>query len=124
MNITNLTPQQFRNAADLQEKIDALQNEMNELLGAEVSAPSEAAIGAPPGPKNGRRKRKFSAVARAKMAASQRARWAARRGEAPAEPEQPLETPRAGRSAAHRKALSEAMKARWARLRRAGRSRL
>jgi len=123
MNITNLTPQQLRNAADLQERIEALQEEMNELLGGEVSAPSEAAIEAPPGPKNGRRKRKFSAAARRKMAAAQRARWAARRGEAPA-PEQPVETPRAGRSAAHRRALSEAMKARWAKLRRAGKSRL
>jgi hypothetical protein len=125
MNITNLTPQQLRAAADLQERIQALQEQMNELLGGEVSAPAQVAIETPEGPKNGRRKKrkKVSAEGRANIAAAQRARWAARRGEAP-EPEQPLEAPRAGRSAAHRKALSEAMKARWAKARRTGKSSL
>ena len=124
MSISNFTPQQLRNAADLQEKIQGLQEQLNQLLGGEVSAPAEAATEAPDKPRNGRKKRKkVSAEGRANIGAAQRARWAARRGEAP-EPERPVETPRAGRSAAHRKALSEAMKARWAKLRRAGKSRL
>ena len=79
MNIATLTPQQLRDAANLQERIEALQQQLNELLAGEVSAPAEAAIEAPQGPKHGRRRRKFSAEARAKMAASQRARWAAKK---------------------------------------------
>jgi hypothetical protein len=35
MNINNLTPQQLRNAADLKERLDALQERLNGLLGGE-----------------------------------------------------------------------------------------
>ena len=51
MNITELSPQQLRKAADLKERVDALQEQLNELLGNEVTAsgPSEAAQA----PKNG-----------------------------------------------------------------------
>jgi hypothetical protein len=123
MNISNFTPQQLRNAADLQEKIQGLQEQLNQLLGGEVSAPAEAAIEAPEGPKNGRRRRKFSAEARAKMAASQRARWAARRGEAVPEEAQAIqaEKPKKKRniSEAGRRAMALAGKRRWAKARRA-----
>jgi hypothetical protein len=134
MNITTLTPQQLRNAADLKERIDALRDELNELLGGEVPAFARAGIGAgqaPDRPKNGRRKKrkKVSAEGRANISAAAKARWAARKmgkrsAKAPAEPEQPVETPKRKRSAAWSKALSEAMKKRWARARRAGKSRL
>jgi hypothetical protein len=131
MNITTLTPQQLRNAADLQEQIDALQNELNELLGGEVSAPPQVATEVPARPSNGRRKKrkKVSAEGRANIAAAARARWAAKRmgkrsAMAAAEPEQPVEKPKRKRSAAWSKALSDAMKKRWAKVRRAGKSRL
>jgi hypothetical protein len=76
MSITSLSPQQLRAAADLKERLDALQNEFNELLGGEASAAAAvAAEPARPGPK------RFSARTRAKMAAAQRARWEARRGD-------------------------------------------
>ena len=39
----NLTPQQLRKAADIQEKILGLQNELNQLLGALAQAPALAA---------------------------------------------------------------------------------
>jgi hypothetical protein len=130
MHITTLTPQQLRNAADLKEQIDTLEDQLNELLGGEVSPAAQTAIEADQplqAPSNGRKKRKkVSAEGRANIAAAARARWAARRmgKNTAAEPEQPVEKASSGRSVAHRKALSEAMKRRWAKARRAGKSRL
>src|ERR1017187_3641106 len=101
MNITTLSPKQLRKAADIQEKIQSLQNQLNELLGAEVSSPVEATVP--------RKKYKFSAASRAKMKAAQKARWAKIKGEA-----KPVKKARKKLSAAVRKARSESMKARWA----------
>jgi hypothetical protein len=128
MNLSNVTAQQLRAAADLKERIDALQNELNELLGGEVSAPALVAVETPEKPANGRRRekrKKVSAEGRASIAAAQRARWAAKKGvTVAAEPDQPVEKPKRKRSAAWSKALSEAMKKRWAKVRRAGKSSL
>jgi hypothetical protein len=129
MNISNLTPQQLRKAADLKERIDGLQDQLNRLLGGQLPAPAQVATEAPEEPANGRRKKrkKVSAEARARMAASQRARWAAKRGEveeeavieseAPAatEPEKPKK--KRNISEAGRRAMSLAGKRRWATLR-------
>ena len=60
----NLTPKQLRKAADIQEKIQSLQEELGQLLGAEVSSPVQAT--------EPRKKYKFSAAARAKMRAAQK----------------------------------------------------
>jgi hypothetical protein len=76
MNITTLSPQQLRRAADIQEKIQALQEELSQLLGGEVPTPAQTTE-AP-------KKRKFSAAAKAKMRAAQKARWAKIKGTAPA----------------------------------------
>jgi hypothetical protein len=71
----NIAPTQLRKAADIQERIQSLQSELNQILGA--SGPTEtAAIEAP-------KKRKFSAYIRAKMRAAQKARWAKIKGTAP-----------------------------------------
>jgi hypothetical protein len=127
MNITTLTPQQLRDAADLKERIDALENEMNELLGGEVPAPVQIAAEAPDKPRNGRRKkRRLSPEGRANIIAATKARWAARRGETQSE-ETPAAAPvkRKRRiSRALREARSAAMKAMWAKARRAGKSSL
>jgi hypothetical protein len=72
----NITSTQLRKAADIQEKIQELQEELNEILGSEVPTPAEASE-AP------KRKYKFSAASRAKMRAAQKARWAALKGTAP-----------------------------------------
>jgi hypothetical protein len=127
MDITTLTPQQLRNAADLQEKIDGLQGQLNSILGGgeiPTPAPGESPVTteAIEAPTNGRRKkRKVSAEARARMAASQRARWAATRGEAVPEetPATEAEKPKKKRniSDAGRKAMSLAGKRRWAKAR-------
>jgi hypothetical protein len=61
---TGLTPQQFRQAADISEKIVTLQSQLDRILGksGRLSLP--------------RPKRKVSASTKAKMAAAARARWA------------------------------------------------
>jgi hypothetical protein len=73
----NLTPQQLRKAADIQEKIQSLQNELNEILGGEVAGPVEATE-TPTKPK----KRQMSAAGRAAIAAAAKARWAKIKGTA------------------------------------------
>jgi hypothetical protein len=65
----NITPTQLRKAADIKERIDALQNELNEILGGEFPSPAQATE-AP------RKKWKVSAAGRARMRAAQKARWA------------------------------------------------
>ena len=70
-----ITPKQLRKAADIQEKIQSLQEELGQLLGG-FEAP---AIETPRRPK----KRKMSAAGRAAIAAAARARWARIKGTAP-----------------------------------------
>jgi hypothetical protein len=64
----NITPQQLRKAADIQEKIQSLQKELGELLGGEVSTAAEPTE-AP------KKKGKMSAAGRAAIRAAQKARW-------------------------------------------------
>jgi hypothetical protein len=75
MNLLNATPTQLRKAADIQEQILELQEELGQILGGEASTPAQT-IEAP-------RTYKFSAAARAKMRAAQQARWAKIKGTAP-----------------------------------------
>ena len=122
MDITNLSPQQLRQAADLKEKIDGLRAELNAILGGEI--PATIAHETLRASKSGRRK--VSAEGRARMAAAQKARWAAKRGEGPSKTAPATvrkEKPKRYISPALRKARSEAMKARWAKAKRAGKSR-
>jgi hypothetical protein len=66
--IINLSPAQLRHAADLQEQIQELQNQLNQLLGnGQVAAP--AVTEAP-------KKRNMSTAGRAAIAAAAKARWA------------------------------------------------
>jgi hypothetical protein len=100
----NLTPKQLRKAADIQEKIQSLQEELGQLLGV---SDATAAIEAP-------RKYKFSAAARAKMRAAQKARWAKIKG---------TKAPKKRKmSAAWRKALERAWEARRAKAKAAAKS--
>ena len=71
-SITNLTPSQLRQAADLKEKITALENQLNQLTGATTqSVAAKPAVAKAPKKKGG-----MSAAGKAKIAAAQRARWA------------------------------------------------
>jgi len=134
----NITPQQLRKAADLQEKIQSLQEELGQLLGAS-GLPETAATEAP-------RKYKFSAAGRARMRAAQKARWAKIKGTArkkkisaqglaniraaqkarwaKVKAAKPAQKPKIKRSAAWRAAVSAAAKARWAKVKAAGKSTL
>ena len=109
MNITNVTPTQLRQAADLQEKIVQLQSELAAVLGNEV----EAVPVAKPAKKVG-----MSAAGRARIAAAQKARWAKRRGASatPAPAKTAAKAPRKKRtmSPEARAKIAAAQKARWA----------
>jgi hypothetical protein len=72
----NITPTQLRKAADIQEKIQSLQEELGQILSGEVSTPAQTTE-AP-------KKRKVSAAGKARMRAAQIARWAKIKGTAPA----------------------------------------
>jgi hypothetical protein len=74
-SLTNLSPQQLRRAADLQEKISSLQGELAKLLGG---APAAASSPAP--------KRKISAAGIARIRAAQKERWAREKAKAPTAP--------------------------------------
>jgi hypothetical protein len=121
MDITNLSPRQLRQAADLKEKIDGLQDQLIEILGGEVSTPMASGPAAEPG----RKKRKMTAAWRKALSLAQKARWAkvkgARNGTQPTP--KPESKPKRYISPALRRARSVAMKTRWAKARRAGKSR-
>ena len=140
----NATPTQLRKAADIQEKIQSLQEELGQLLGGEITTPAEMTE-AP-------KKYKFSAAARAKMRRAQKARWAKIKGTSPAARPgrkakrkmsakglaniragvakrmaaqgKVVQKPKKKFSAAGRAALSAAAKARWAKAKRAGKTSL
>jgi hypothetical protein len=63
--LTNLSAAQLRRAANIKDKIEKLQTELNRLMGAQSQSAQEAA------PK----KRKMSAAGRKRIAAAQKARW-------------------------------------------------
>ena len=114
-SIITLSPTALRKAADLQERIQSLQKELGQLLGGEASTPAEPT-------ETPKKKWKFSAAARAKMRASQKARWAKIRGTTASTT--PELKPKRKISAAGRAAMSASAKARWAKAKRAGKSRL
>jgi len=108
---TNLTPQQLRRAADVKERIDALQEELSQLLGASAPAPVAAAT-----PK----RKKISAAGIARIRAAQRARWAAiKKGRPAAKPATKRKISAAGRAR-----LAALARARWAKVKAAGRTSL
>jgi hypothetical protein len=108
--MVNITPQQLRKAADIQEKIQSLQKELGQLLGG----PAQPVTTAP-------KKRKISAAGIARIVAATKARWAkvraAKAGKAVQKPKRKL-------SAAGRARLVALAKARWAKVKKAGKSRL
>jgi hypothetical protein len=109
---TNLTAKQLRRAADVKERIDALQKELEQLLGA----PTPAAAATAP------KRKKISAAGIARIRAAQKARWAAiKKGKAPGKA-----APKAKRkvTAAGRARLSALARARWAKVKAAGKTSL
>jgi hypothetical protein len=144
-SLSNLSPAQLRQAADIQERILALQGELNQLLGV-GGEPAPTPIAGGSAPKPG--KRNLSAAGRAAIIAGAKARWAKERAEPPkrrlsaqglaniragvakrvaaqaTEGESAKPAPKRNFSAAGRARLSALAKARWATARKEGRATL
>lgn len=108
-SISNLSVQQLRKAATLKEKIEALEKELNQLLGS--------AAGAVAGPALPKKKFKMSAAAKAKISAAAKARWAKIKGSAPAAKSATKPAAKKGKgkmSPAAKAKLSAKLKAIWA----------
>ncbi len=143
MNPITITAQQLRQAANIQERIQSLQKELSQILGATTVAVEG------PSPRGRRKKRRvMSAAGRAAIAAVARARWARIKGTAPkrrlsaqglanirAGVAKRMAAMRAGKPAAKpapkrkispaaRARLSALAKARWKNAKAAGKSRL
>lgn len=106
MSLLNLTPAQLRQAADLQEKIEALQQQLSRLYDSSGAALPAAAPrrGRPPG------KRKISAAGIERIRAAQKLRWAKAKGKAA----KPGKRGPKKMSAAARAKIAAAQRARWA----------
>lgn len=76
-SFANVTAKQLRRAAQIKDKIEALQNELAGILGEENGAAAPAARTA----RKSRRNWSMSAAARERIAAAQRERWARHRAE-------------------------------------------
>ena len=129
MNVSTLSPNQLRTAADLQEKIQALQAELTQMLGCEISAPAPVTIPAPGSsarPADGRKpRRKLRPQAIANIRAGVAKRVAKRGGKKPATLTIPPEVkPIRKMSPAGRRALSLSAKARWAKAKAQGKATL
>jgi hypothetical protein len=101
----NLTPKQLRQAANLKEKIAALEKELRQMFGS--TAKPVAAVAQ-------KKKHKMSVAGKARIVAAQKARWAkfkaAKSGAKSAKPAKK----KFMMSAAAKAKISAAMKARWA----------
>jgi hypothetical protein len=113
--LSSLSTAELRRAADLQEKIEALNEELASILGESAPAPAKAPV----------KKGGMSVAGRAKIAAAQRARWAkAKAGKPAAEPAAKAPAKKRGMSAAARAKIAAAAKARWAKAKAAGKKSL
>jgi Mn-dependent DtxR family transcriptional regulator len=112
-SIIDLTPQQLRRAANLKEKMAALETELSRILGAPAQAQHDKAP---------RKKGKMSAAGRANIVAAQKARWAKIKGKTPSV--KPVKKTKGKISAAGRKRLAQLAKARWAKIKAAGKKTL
>ncbi len=114
--LSRVTVDQLRRAIEIREKIEQLENELNQVLGG--SAVAEPAGATPPARvrRTGKGSRTMSDEARARISAAQKARWAARRGATPAVSSRPAKQKRQLSEAA-RARISAAAKSRWAKYR-------
>lgn len=103
-----MSAKQLRRALHIKERLDTLENELKRLVAAPWQRDRQA-------------KRTMSAAARAKIAATQRARWAKRKRRLPATPAKKV---RRKLSPQGRAKLAALAKARWAKLKAAGKKSL
>ncbi len=105
----DLTTAQLKQAVQIREQIESLQEKLDTLLGG--AGPVAKAKQIPGQPKA---RRKFSAATIEKMRAAQRARYAKLKGSPAKAPVQMVAKKKGGITAAGRAKLAAAMKARWA----------
>jgi hypothetical protein len=117
-DLHSLSVAQLHQVVAIKEKIEALQSELDAIVGG--TAPSVEAPA--PASTNGRRTRHMSASARARIAAAQKRRWAKVRA-AKGEEAAPVKKKRRI-SAATRARLAAMVKARWAKAKASGKSKL
>ena len=118
-SIHQLSVQQLHQAADLKEKIEGLQKELNQLFGSTTSSAA-----APVAAKAAKKKGGLSAAGRANLVAAQKARWArihAAKSAGKAVVAKPAGKAVVARkkftmSAAAKAKISAAAKARWAKI--------
>jgi hypothetical protein len=120
-SITNLTPSQLRQAADLKEKISALENQLSQLTGATTQS-----VAAKPVTTKAPKKKGMSAAGRARIAAAAKARWAKVKAAKPVVKAAVVPAPKkkGGMSAEGRARIAAAAKARWAKAKAAGKKSL
>src|SRR5258706_8482861 len=111
-SLSDLSPSQLRQAADIRERIESLQHDLSQFL-TPGPHPQHTAIAAP--------KRKMSQATIAKIRAGAKARWARIKGSTVAKP---AKQPKRTMSAAAKARLSAIAKARWKKARAAGRTAL
>jgi hypothetical protein len=118
-SINNLSIQQLRQAADLKEKIQALENKLSQVLGSTT----KPVVTKPAAAKVPKKKGGMTAAGKAKIAAAQKARWAkikaAKLEVKAAKPEVKAVKPAKKKftmSAAAKAKISAAAKARWAKI--------
>ena len=115
--LEDISSQMLMRAARLKERIEELQSQFDQIIGGYASG--ETGQGRLPQ----QAKKTFSASARRKMAASQKARWAKiKRGDS-AKAESPMK-PKRTMNAAWRNKIAAAAKARWAKAKAAGKNSL
>ena len=108
------TLQQLQRGLQIAEHIAALEAEMASIFSG--SAPASAAVATPTVKTTRRKKGTMSTAGRARIAAAQKARWAAfKKGKAPAATKA-LGRKKSKMSASHRAKLAKAAQARWARI--------
>lgn len=106
MSIINLTPTQLRQAADLKEKIAALEKQLAQLQGTKAASVTAAKPAA-------KKKGGMSAAGKARIAAAQKLRWA----KINAAKAKPVKKARRKMSAEAKAKIAAAAKARWAKVR-------
>jgi len=112
-DILNLSIEQLRRVADIKERIESLQYELNRVLGGRAGVKSP-----------GGRIVRMSAAGRARIAAAQRARWAKYNAARGKSSKASGSKPRRRLSAGAKAKIAAAARARWARAKAAGRKRL
>jgi hypothetical protein len=115
MSLTNLSSKELHRAANLKERIDELQSQLNALLGAattEVTPPTH-------------KRRRMSAAGRARISAAAKARWAKLRREKGGTAAGGGAKPKRRKmTAAGRARLAALVKERWRKAKLAGKAKL